>query len=107
MACLPSSTRNGCSLVDELLEDARDRQRLDHGVGLHEDGAVGAHRERRAQLLLRVAGTDADGEHLVGLAALLDAQRLLERDLVERIDAHLDAVGDHAVLSGLTRTRTL
>ena len=28
--------------------------------------------------------------HLVGLAALLDAQRFFERDLVERVDAHLE-----------------
>ena len=62
-------------------------------VGLDQDRAVRAHREAGAQLLLRVRGTDADDDDLGGAAFLLDAQRLFERDLVEGVDAHLDAVG--------------
>ena len=40
--------------------------------------------------------SDAGRDHLLDPAALLDAQRLLERDLVERVDAHLYPVGDDA-----------
>ena len=58
-----------------------------------QDRAVRAHGEAGAQLLLRVRGADADDDDLAGAAFLLDAQRLFERDLVERVDAHLDAVG--------------
>ena len=40
--------------------------------------------------VLRAHGNDDD---FAGLAALLDAQSLLERNFVEGIDTHLDAVG--------------
>ena len=55
-------------------------------VGLHVQRAIRAHRERGAQLLLGVGGADAGDDDLLGAAALLDAQRLLERDLIERVD---------------------
>ena len=51
-----------------------------------------------AQLLLAVIGTDRDGDDFLGVAALADAQGFLERDFVERVDAHLDAVGHDARL---------
>ena len=76
-------------------------QRLDGRVGLHQDRPVGAHGERGAQLLLRVGDADAHRQHLDVADALLDAQRLLERDLVERIDAHLDAVEHDPAAVGL------
>ena len=60
------------------------------------DRAIGAHRETRAQLLLSIRRTNGHDDHFGRAALLLDAQRLLERDLVERIDAHLDAVGHDA-----------
>ena len=58
-------------------------------VAADQQRAVGAHRERGAQLLLRVRRSDTGNDHLLGRTALLDAQRLLERDLVEGVDAHL------------------
>ncbi len=57
------------------------------GVRLDEDGAVGTHRERIAQLLLGLLRSDAGGDDFIGFAALAQAQRLLERDRVERIGA--------------------
>ena len=79
--------------LDELEEDACGAERLDRTVGLHQDRAVRAHREPGTQLLLGIGRTDADDDDLGGAAFLLDAQRLFERDLVEGVDAHLDAVG--------------
>ena len=88
-------------LLDQLVEDPRHRERRDDCVRLHQHRTVGAHRERRAQLLLGVGRADADREHFICEAALLDAERLLERDLVEGVDAHLDAIGDDAAAVGL------
>ena len=93
MPCLPSSTICGDSFSISLRKIARRGERLDRRVGLHEDRAVRAHGEAGAQLLLRVRRADADDDDFGGAAFLLDAQRLFERDLIEGIDAHLDAVG--------------
>ena len=101
IACLPRMTSRGLSRFDELEQHACDGRRLDRRVGLDEDRAVRAHRERVAQLLLGLVRPDADREDFVRLAALAEAQRLLERDLVEGIGAHLDAVGHDA---GAVRT---
>ena len=87
--------------LDELQQRARGDQRLDDAVGLHVQRAVRAHRQRGAQLLLAVGGPDGGDDDFVGAAALLDAQRLLERDLVEGVDAHLHPVGDDAAAVGL------
>src|SRR5436190_1810884 len=87
--------------LDELQQRPRRNQRLDHAVGLHQHGAIRPHRQRRAQLLLAVRRAHGGDDHLLGAAALLDAQRLLERDLVEGIDAQLDSVGDHTAAIGL------
>ena len=80
----------------ELEQHACHGRRLECRVRLDEDRAVGAHGERVAQLLLGFARPDADGDDLVRLAALAQSQRFLERDRVEGIGAHLDAVGDDA-----------
>ncbi len=93
MPCLPSNHELRRLLLDELEEDARGGERLDWAVGLHEDRAVRAHGEAGAQLLLRVRRADADDDDFAGAAFLLDPQRLFERDLIEGVDAHLDAVG--------------
>jgi hypothetical protein len=78
------------------VEDLRDGKRGHRRVGLHQDRAVRAHGEGRAQLLLRIRRSDADGQHFVGQALFLDAQRLFQRDFIEGVDAHLDAIRDDA-----------
>jgi len=78
--------------VPENDEDLpRYAERLERGRGFDEHGAIRAHRERGAQLLLCFGRPDGDREHLDSGPALLQAQRLLERDLIERVDAHLQA----------------
>ena len=59
-------------------------------------GAIRAHRKRRAQLLLRVGDADRRDDHLVGDAALFHAQRLLQSYFIERVDRHLHPVRLHA-----------
>ena len=76
--------------VDDGLEDLGDRQRLDAAVGLHQDAAVGAHGERGADGLGRLLRADRDRDDLGRLALLLQPQRLLDGDLVERVHRHLD-----------------
>src|SRR5581483_10420596 len=81
----------GLLVLDHALQKLGDGERLDHRlVGLDQNGAVGAHGERRAQSVLRFGAADRDGDDLCGLAALLDADRLLDGDFVERIHRHLD-----------------
>ena len=90
-------TSSGCSRSIELAGTRAPRSSGSiAGVRLHEHGAIRAHGERGAQLLLAVRRPDGDDDDFLGAAALLDAQRLFERDLVEGVDAHLDAVGDDA-----------
>src|SRR5690606_11026903 len=76
--------------LDHFLKQLGDGKRLDHGVGLDQDGAVGAHGERGAQRVLRLGAADGHGDDLGGLAAPLDADGLLDGDLVEWIHRHLD-----------------
>ena len=89
-------TSSGCSFSTSFSNTRAAVERLDGGVGLDVQGAVGAHGERGAQLLLAVSRADGGDDDFLGAAALLDAQGLFERDLVEGVDAHLDAVGDDA-----------
>ena len=56
-------------LLDDLHEEPRDRPGIG-AVGRDQDGAVGAHRQAGAQLLLAVAVSDRD-EHHFGVASLL------------------------------------
>ena len=90
IACLPRMTRPGCSSSRDLGEQLGDGERLDLVVGLDQDRAVGAHRQRGAQRLLRLGRADRDRDDLGRDALLLQADRLLDRDLVERVHAHLD-----------------
>ena len=78
--------------VDHALEDLGDRQRLDRlAVGrFDEDAAVGAHRQRGADGLLRLGRADGDGDDLRDHALLLQPHRLLDGDLVEGVHRHLD-----------------
>ena len=58
-------------------------------VDLHQDAAVGAHGEAGADRVLRLRRADRDQHDLGRLAGFLQAQRLLDRDLVERVHRHL------------------
>ena len=80
----------GLFLLDDTLEDFRNRERLDDAVDLHQDPAVGAHRERGADGLGRLLRADRHRDDLGRGAFLLQPDRLFDRDLVERIHRHLD-----------------
>ena len=80
----------GLFVVDDALQELGDGERLDERVGLDQDAAVGAHGERGADGLARLRRADRDDDHLGRLAGFLLPQRLLDRDLVERIHRHLD-----------------
>ena len=58
--------------------------------------AIGAHRQTSTQLLLGFDGPDRHEQDLRERARFLEAQRRLNRDLVERIDAHLEPFRRHA-----------
>ena len=79
----------------------RTGQRLERRVGDDVQRALRAHGERIAQRGLAVGGPDGGDDHFIGAAALLDAQRFFDRDLIEGIDAELDAVEHHARAVGL------
>ena len=66
------------------------RERLDLFLGLDQDRAVGAHGQRGAQRLLRLGRADRHRDDLGRDALFLEAHRFLDRDLVERVHAHLD-----------------
>ena len=80
----------GLLRLDDAFEDLGDRQRLDDAVGLDEDAAVGAHGERGADRLGGLRGADRHRDDLGHLARLLEPDRLLDGDFVERIHRHLD-----------------
>ena len=71
-------------------EDFGDGERLGWIVGLHQNGAVGAHGERGAQGLLRLLRADRHGDDFLGLAGLFQTQRLFDGDFVERVHRHFD-----------------
>ena len=63
---------------------------FEHAVPCCMDAAIGAHGERGADGLLHLLHAEGDGDDLGGLAGLLEADRLLDADLVEGIHRHLD-----------------
>ena len=77
----------------QLQQDARRVQRFD-ARGFHQQRAIGAHGQRRAQLVLDIGRPDGGHHDLIGQALFLEPQGLFEGDFVERIDALLDAVRD-------------
>ena len=77
----------GLLLLDHLGQDLGDGERLDGGVGLDQDAAVGPHGERGADGLAGLLRADGDGDDLGGLALLLQAHGLLDGDLVEGVHA--------------------
>ena len=48
MACLPTITKPRRFALDQRFQQLGDRQRLEFFLGLHQDAAIGAHGERRA-----------------------------------------------------------
>lgn len=89
-------------LLDDRLEQLGDAQRLEvlALLELDVDGAVGAARERRAQNLLRLGRAGAEGADLGDAAGrapaellLADERGFLDREVVERVYAVLDAGG--------------
>ena len=101
IACLPRITSSGCSRSISF----RSARAATSGSITPSACTCSARSapiaSARAQLLLAVGRSDRGDHHFLGAAALLDAQRLLEGDLVEGIDAHLHAVGDDAAAVGL------
>ena len=93
---LAQENETGIFFLRQCKKDLGRGQRFHRRIGLYQDRAVGAHRQRGAQLLLCIGHADADRNDFDVAAAFLDTQSFLEGDLVERIDAHFDAVQHHA-----------
>ena len=89
IACLPTMIRPGCSASATPLMILATAKRFDRIVGLDQDRPVGTHGQRRAQRFFRLGRTDGDDDHFLGLAGFLQAQGLLDRNLVERVHRHL------------------
>jgi hypothetical protein len=88
---LPHQDEVGLLALDHPREHLRHRQRVQIRPRFHEHSPVGAHRQRRADLLLALLRADGHDDHLPGLF-LPDPQRLLDGDLAERVYDHLDVV---------------
>jgi len=76
--------------------DSRGLTRLDYAVRLHVQRAIRTHGQGGAKLLLAIGRSYCRDNDLFGATSLLDPQRLFQRYLVERVDAHLHPVGDDA-----------
>jgi hypothetical protein len=90
----------------ERAQELGDRERLQVGVGFHENRAIGAERERGAQRFLTRGDAARDRDDLGDDALFLQPNGFLDRDLVERVHRHLDVgsvdarpVGLHAHLN--------
>jgi hypothetical protein len=92
-------TKSGASF-DDLDEDAC-HDRGVGPVGLDEDGAVGAHREGRAELFLRFGRADAADDNFDATLRFLDPQGLLDGNLVEGIHDPLETCLDDAGTLGV------
>src|SRR5882757_388633 len=77
-------------LVDHGLQELGDGERLELGVGLDEDAAVGAHGERGADRLLALQRAGGKGDDLGRGPLLFHTERLFHGDLVEGVHRHLD-----------------
>ena len=58
------------------------------------NATVGTHRKTRANLLHDLGRSDRRDEDLLRAAVLAQPERSFESNLTERVDAHLDAIGD-------------
>jgi hypothetical protein len=77
-------------LVAQGLEQLGDGQRLEVGVGLDEDAAVGADGHGGAQGFLTGGHAAGDGDDFGGDAGFLQANGFFDGDFVEGVHAHLD-----------------
>src|SRR5262249_48134475 len=93
---LAQEHRQRLLLLDELQEYLCDVQRLDQIRMFDQHRAIRAHGKSGTQLLLHLRPTDRRHHDFLDAPFFLDTQGLLERDVVERIAAHLDAVRDDA-----------
>src|SRR4029077_678048 len=82
-------------LFDDAFEDFCHSERLHDTVDLHQDAAVGTHRERGADRLGRLLRADRDRDDLSRRPLFLQPDRLLDGDLIEGVHRHLD-VGEFA-----------
>ena len=87
---LAHDDETGLFRIGDRLEDFRHRQRLDGAVGLDQNAAVGAHRERSADRFAGLRRADRNRDDLGCFAGLLQPDRFFDRDLVERIHRHFD-----------------
>ena len=99
-ALLPEQHDLRLFLVVDRLDDLRDSKRLNLGVGLHQNRAIGAERETRTQLFLAVCRTHRDRDDFRRDARFLQADGFFDRDFAERVYGHFD-VGE--IDSGLVR----
>ena len=85
-------------LVHHGLEQLGNGQRLQFGVGLHQNGAIGANGQRGAQGFLVLRHAARDGDNFCHHAFFLQTHRLLHGDFVKGVHAHLDVGGFHPAL---------
>ena len=78
----------GLLVIADFLETLGDGEGLQIAFGLHQDTAVGAEGEGRADLLLGGLGADGNGDDFGGNALLLEANRFFHRDFTEGVDGH-------------------
>ena len=90
---LAEDRESGRFFLHQSLQKLRHGERLQLGVGLHEDRAVGAEGERGAQRLLACRNAARDHHELARRAGFLQAHGLLDRDLLEGVHRHLDVGG--------------
>ena len=83
-------TRPGLLLVVDGLQQLGDGERFEVRLGLHQDRPVGAQREARPELLLAGCLAHGNRDDLGGDFRLAQTNRLLDGDLAERVDGHLD-----------------
>jgi hypothetical protein len=69
------------------------------------DGAIGAGGERGAQRRLHAGAAERDRDHLAATELFLHAQRLLDRELVVRVQDQRHARGSSDLPSAATFTR--
>ena len=80
--------QTGLFLLHHRLQKLGDGERLQLVIGLHVDRAIGPHGKRGPKSLLTFRRPERDGDHLLGLARFLQADRLLVGDLIEGIHRH-------------------
>ena len=77
-------------LGDDRLQDFRDRERFQHAIMLHQDAAISAHGQRRANLFLRHGGACGYRDDFGGHALFLEPHGFFHRDFVKGVHGHFD-----------------